>query len=314
MADVPTREELRVQLVRTMIAGDVATPRQNNLLHYRRMAARNPYYLFGLHLAGPWTERDVLEAMVEQCGVDPNPLHLYGDDTIDPELTLDALEAMGDRIGLAAERRETVLLATGHPATLTPVYQAVAEALADRGCRVLTPAGGWTYEIESYGRRELRRITYAPAGVAMLEDGTGRTVHTHDAAPMNAMLDELRAASGEAGEPPASGEGGEERASGGAGEEPASGGAGEGSAIASEGGVWPKPDFWPDLAIADHGWAGAAGEAGIDTVGFADCNDPALFAGRAEGKIQVVVPLDDGVSPHHYAPLTAYLLARAGLE
>jgi hypothetical protein len=70
---------------------------------------------------------------------------------------------------------------------------------------------------------------------------------------------------------------------------------------------------WPDLAIADHGWAGAAGEAGVDTVGFADCNDPALFAGAAEGKIKVVVPLDDGVSPHHYAPLTAYILDKAGL-
>ncbi len=82
---------------------------------------------------------------------------------------------------------------------------------------------------------------------------------------------------------------------------------------ASERSAEAKPDIWPDLAIADHGWAGAAGQAGIDTVGFADCNDPALFAGAAEGKIDVVVPLDDGVSPHHYAPLTAYILARAGL-
>jgi len=64
----------------------------------------------------------------------------------------------------------------------------------------------------------------------------------------------------------------------------------------------------PDLVIADHGWAGAAGHAGIDTVGFADCNDPALFVGEAEGKISVAVPLDDNVLPHLYAPLTAYLL------
>jgi hypothetical protein len=70
---------------------------------------------------------------------------------------------------------------------------------------------------------------------------------------------------------------------------------------------------WPDLAIADHGWAGAAGEAGITTVGFADCNDPALFAGEVEGKIAAVVPLDDNVPPHHYTPMTAYLLSRARL-
>src|SRR5262249_26090265 len=41
----------------------------------------------------------------------------------------------------------------------------------------------------------------------------------------------------------------------------------------------------PDLVIADHGWAGAAAQAGIDVVGFADCNDPALFVGEAEGLV-----------------------------
>jgi hypothetical protein len=69
----------------------------------------------------------------------------------------------------------------------------------------------------------------------------------------------------------------------------------------------------PDLVIADHGFAGAAGEAGLPVVGFADCNDPALFVGEAEGTITVCVPLDDNVQPGLYAPLTAYVLARAGL-
>jgi Phosphatase len=264
----PDRAELRAHLVRTMIAGDVATPRQNNLLHYRRMAARDPYYMFGLDLKPTWTERDVLELMVERCGVDPDPRHTYGDDTIDPDLTIDALEAMGERIGQAARRRETVVLATGHPATLTPIYQEVAKVLREAGCAVLTPAEGWSYTVDiSYGLMEERRIVYAPGGVAMLAGDGGRTHHTHDPHPMEAMLAQLAADSSD----------------------------------------------WPDLAIADHGWAGAAGEAGIDTVGFADCNDPALFAGAAEGKIDVAVPLDDGVSPHHYAPLTAYILDRAGL-
>jgi Phosphatase len=69
----------------------------------------------------------------------------------------------------------------------------------------------------------------------------------------------------------------------------------------------------PDLVVADHGWAGAAGQAGIATVGFADCNDPALFAGEAEGKVEVSVPLDDNVQPQLYAPMTSYLLRAAGL-
>ncbi|MEV4174556.1 phosphatase [Nonomuraea sp. NPDC049709] len=67
-------------------------------------------------------------------------------------------------------------------------------------------------------------------------------------------------------------------------------------------------DDLPDLVIADHGWAGAAGEAGVPTVAFADSNDPGLFVGEAEGKIDVVVPLDDNVLPRYYAPLTERLV------
>ncbi len=69
----------------------------------------------------------------------------------------------------------------------------------------------------------------------------------------------------------------------------------------------------PDLVVADHGFAGAAGEAGLRVVGFADCNDPALFAGETEGSIDVAVPLDDNVQPHLYEPVTAFLVAEAGL-
>jgi hypothetical protein len=65
----------------------------------------------------------------------------------------------------------------------------------------------------------------------------------------------------------------------------------------------------PDLVIADHGWAGAAGQAGWPVVGFADTNDPALFVAAEQGRAEVVVPLDDNVEPAAYAPLAAYLLA-----
>ena len=66
-------------------------------------------------------------------------------------------------------------------------------------------------------------------------------------------------------------------------------------------------DTPPDLVVADHGWAGAAAEAGIDTLGMADCNDPALFVAEEEGKPIVTVPLDDNVSPPLYDPLSAYV-------
>jgi histidinol phosphate phosphatase hisN-like protein len=35
--------------------------------------------------------------------------------------------------------------------------------------------------------------------------------------------------------------------------------------------------------------------------------------GEAEGKVLVSVPLDDNLDPSLYAPVTAYLLAHAGL-
>jgi hypothetical protein len=69
----------------------------------------------------------------------------------------------------------------------------------------------------------------------------------------------------------------------------------------------------PDLVVGDHGFAGAAGAAGLLVVGFADCNDPALFMGEAEGSIDVAVPLDDNVQPDLYGPVTAFLVAEAGL-
>ncbi len=64
----------------------------------------------------------------------------------------------------------------------------------------------------------------------------------------------------------------------------------------------------PDLVVADHGWAGAAGSAGLRAVGYADCNDPALFVAEAQGQVDVTVPLDDDVVPTLYRPLIDYVV------
>lgn len=69
------------------------------------------------------------------------------------------------------------------------------------------------------------------------------------------------------------------------------------------------PDLLPDLVVADHGWAGAAASAGIETLALADCNDPALFVGEAEGLPLVTVPLDDNVAPRLYRPLWEHVLS-----
>ncbi|WP_067285602.1 phosphatase [Streptomyces jeddahensis] len=70
----------------------------------------------------------------------------------------------------------------------------------------------------------------------------------------------------------------------------------------------------PTLVVGDHGWACGAGQLGIDTIGLADTDDPALFVGEAEGRVSVVVPLDDAVRSDYYRPLTRYVLNRACLS
>lgn len=253
-----SRDELREQLVRTRIAGEVATPRDNNLDHYRSIANRDPYHLFGLTSLRPWSYPEVLDQMAKAAGVVADPGHREGQDTIDPDRTIDALDALADRVAAALSvPNPRLLFATGHPTGLLVVHLALARLARERGATLLTPAENWAYWGTGFGRK--RKIRYLD-DIAMLDD-RGGFVHTHDPAPMEAMLAEL----------------GDDR---------------------------------PDLVIADHGWAGAAGEAGIPTVGFADSNDPALFLGEAEGKIDVVVPLDDNVLPRYYAPLTERLVTR----
>ncbi|MCZ2523302.1 phosphatase [Streptomyces sp. HB2AG] len=259
IAAVPSRQELVDHLERTRIAGNVATPRDNNLDHYAKLADGDRYYWLGLELGDRWTDADaVLELMVERCGVVADPEHVAGHDTISAELTVDALDRAAVALRKAAESGSRVLLATGHPAGLLPVHQATALALEAAGCEVIeVPAGLYA------DNGDIRQV----GGVAMVHRG-GNLMHTHSPDPMREILDARARA-----------------------------------------GLQP-----PDLVFADHGWAGYAGQQGIDTVGFADCNDPALFVGEAEGRLLATVPLDDNVPPLHYAPMTAYLLAAAGLS
>ncbi|MCQ4044587.1 phosphatase [Streptantibioticus rubrisoli] len=254
----PSRQALIDHLVRTRIAGDVATPRENNLEHYRELAAGNRYYWLGLELGDRWTDEDaVLKVMAERCGVVADPAHRTGQDTIDPELTVEALERMAVVLRKAAAGKQRVLLATGHPGGLLGVHLATAAALRAAGCEIV----GIPQGLRADDGRVLQM-----GGVAMVLRGAA-LVHTHSPDPMAAILDAM------------------ER---------------EGRPL-------------PHLVVADHGWAGCAGQRGIEAVGYADCNDPALFLGEAEGSLRVTVPLDDHVEPGHYEPMTAYLLSAAGL-
>ena len=261
-----TRDELVKHLLATRIAGAVATPRENNLLHYRLLADRDPYYQLGLDPGPQWTYAAILELMAARAGVSPLPGHRSGQDAIDPGLTVAALDRYADRLAEAARERQRVLLATGHPGNLLPLYQRFAAVLRAAGCTVLEAGSGWSYEAPTAGGHRRHTIRYY-SGVGAMNQG-GSLVHTHAARPIRAALSDLAAR----GEP------------------------------------------LPDLVLADHGWCGGAGRAGVSAIGFADSNDPALFVGEAEGSVAVAVPLDDGLAPEDYLPLAEYVLHRAGVE
>ena len=129
--------DLRQHLVASRIAGEVATSRQDNLRNIGRMLDDAPDYWFGLRRTREWTFDEAFDVMVRRCGIDADPEHVEGDDTIDPDLTLAALTRHRERLALAAERRERVLLATGHPTGLLAMHLSVAAALRSAGCEVL---------------------------------------------------------------------------------------------------------------------------------------------------------------------------------
>ncbi|WP_084529996.1 phosphatase [Nocardia crassostreae] len=258
----PNREQLVAHLLATRMAGRVATPRENNLEHYARMARRDPHYQFGLDL-GMWTPDTVLDLMVRKVGVDPRLNYRRGVDTIDPELTADALDRYAARFAKAVQARQRVLFATGHPRTLARLYQRLAAALIEAGGTVAPVGDGLGYDAENrYGM--VRRVEVESfLNVGILADG-GVPIHTHSPRPIQLVLADLT----RRGEP------------------------------------------LPDLVVADRGWCGRAAQSGLDAIGFADCNDPALFAGEDEGTVAVAVPLDDGIDEDQYDLLGEYILAQ----
>ena len=248
--------DLREHLVRHRIAGEVGTPRAENIRNAGRMAEGRSRYDFGLVPRRSWTTDEVMEVMARRCGTSPDLSVRDGADTIDPDLTIAALERWRERLAKAAAGGERVLLATGHPTGVLVIHLQVAAALRAAGAQVLVPQLDWSWPWDDDWGRGRPRHVRAINGVHVLASG-GELLHTHEPEPMRALLAAL--------------------------------------------------EFPPDLVVADHGWAGAAAEAGIDTLGMADCNDPALFVAEEEGKPIVTVPLDDNVPPHLYDPLSAFV-------
>jgi len=235
------------------MAGVVSHPLDNVLWKIGLLCEGDVVSQFGLTRVCDLTDAEVMRLVSEASGWTPNDGARFGPFRVDPERVLDECERLGDRLALACERGEKMILATGHPSGLPLLYAAVGRELVKRGVELLTPFVGQPWQD---GHRGLREIRYVD-GVAMVV-GRGMRLHTHSSGPMEQMLREAR----------------------------------------------------PDLVFADHGFAGAAIEAGIDTVSIADVNDPALIVAKAQGRTDVVVVMDDNVRPEAYWPCFQAIAAR----
>ena len=247
------REALRDALLAGGAAGVNSHDRPNVLWKIKRLVDGEPDSQFGLSGVSGMPVVEVLGLVADAAGIDPDPNLRHGVVVVDPDRVLAAFELIGDRLVLAAERGERVLLATGHPTGLPVLYQETGKLLSERGAKVIRPLEGFTWEDDAGRRRQIRYF----AGVAVLTDRAS-ALHTHSPEPMERMLAEMT----------------------------------------------------PDLVFADHGLAGAAIEAGVDTISIADVNDPALIVARAQGRAGPVAVMDDNVQPETYWPCFQVIASR----
>ncbi|MGH2662159.1 MAG: phosphatase [Actinomycetota bacterium] len=245
-------DRLRAAMFEAGVAGVNSHDRPNVLWKIKRLNEGDQISQFGLTGVSGGSLGEVLELMAAASGIDPDPSLRHGLVVVDPDRVIEALETVGDRLALAADRGERVLLATGHPTGLLLLYQGAGRLVAEGGGKLIRPLEGFTWE-EGGRRRQIRYFQ----GVAMLTDRAS-ALHTHSPTGMERMLEEIT----------------------------------------------------PDLVFADHGFAGAAIEAGIDTVSVADVNDPALVVARAQGRAGPVVVMDDNVQPEAYWPCFQVIASR----
>jgi hypothetical protein len=196
---------LRDHLVASRLAGDVATTPGNTLDNCGRMLAGHPEYTFGLPDWRDATLDEAVAAVVALCGGamrlqhrGPPPELPLGapagrDDRdglghIDPDLAIEGIRRHRERLAaFVAGGGGRVLLATGHPTGLLPHYAAIARALQAAGSELLAPLD----DVRHVGGDGDRRL-----GLRFL-DGVGTVwaggdlFHSHLAAYMEAMLDDL---------------------------------------------------------------------------------------------------------------------------
>lgn len=233
-----------------LVAGGITGPHQSHSRHnaitkIRRMLEDDVEARFGLSGVTTYSIEDLLGFMAELTGCSNDAGDLAGYDTVDPAKTVDAIVAAATRLRQEADRGATLLCCTGHPTGMLEHHMRVLDAYRAAGGKVVHLR---EEEELAIGRRHTE-VRYV-GGVGLLADW-GQLRHTHDSAPMEALL---------------------------------------------------EAEPWPEIALGDHGFAGAAIERGIPTIAVMDINDQALAVPWAEGKDVVLIPMDDNRPPRLYEP------------
>jgi histidinol phosphate phosphatase hisN-like protein len=178
------RARLRAHLLETLVAGPTKTARSNVVRNAELLAAGDPDKSLGLQFPG-LDVHEVMDAVAALCGCSADPRERDGPGQIDPDRTIDAVEALAVRLAQAGARGETLMVCTGHPTALLPMYMAVLRVLGRSGCKVLMPRQEERLGGMLRGRR--LGIRYFD-GVGVLTDRVS-LLHTHESWPMDALLD-----------------------------------------------------------------------------------------------------------------------------
>jgi hypothetical protein len=173
--------------------------------------------------------------------------------SIEPDLLLNGLLAARTRVLDVARRGGRVLIATGRPASLLPLYQHFARLTRAVGGHLLD--AGEAGPLSAAGRASVR--LWWLGGVAVMTDGDALL-----ADPGIEAIDEL---------------------------------------------LFTVP--FPDLVVADRGYAGGALRAGIEVVALADVDALALGVASTRGLPVTVVPMNERRPAPAYSALEPLLAA-----
>lgn len=189
------KEEIINQLVELKLAGPgCGHERHLNLKAIGQLKAGQPKATFGLDGWADYSEEELLQIIAKytNCPLDFNLTE--GPGYIDPFLTLTGLYEAALVLAKACQKKEKVLLGTGHTGGMTGYYLELARILENLGCEILDQRGAGLvvdqFPCPHCGQHDVEvRVDYL-GKVALVSDGEILR-HTHATQPMDAILDVL---------------------------------------------------------------------------------------------------------------------------